>query len=369
MFLTNIHRVFQSDGEPSFEDADTTDYFLGTAADAARRPTRRSTSASSSATCPTSSCSTTRRTTSTTRSMAWFKNIEDISSQLRLKGGQLSVQFDLTGHAEAQQRRDLRPDDQRLSAGRGDPPGRRQDTRAARRGVTRQAARDARATSFAEQYEDYLDLGYLEWKKVYEELLPTGKKAVLFVMTDDTRNCDEVAEYLERALPRAAGRGAGDPHQEQRRDLRGRVRQEQGRAGPAPRGEPRDRRTRRTRTRRSSRSWCCARAGTSRTSSRSSGCAPTPQRASILPEQTLGRGLRRMFRGEDVQEKVSVIGTDGIHGVRRVDQGRRRRVRVRRDGRAARRRSRRSWSRSTERTRRRTSSALDIELPVLAPRI
>ena len=32
-------------------------------------------------------------------------------------------------------------------------------------------------------------------------------------------------------------------------------------------------------------------------------------KANILPEQTLGRGLRRMFRGADVQEKVSVVGT------------------------------------------------------------
>jgi type III restriction enzyme len=29
----------------------------------------------------------------------------------------------------------------------------------------------------------------------------------------------------------------------------------------------------------------------------------------ILPEQTLGRGLRRMFFGQDVEEYVSVIGT------------------------------------------------------------
>ncbi|MGH7091555.1 MAG: type III restriction endonuclease subunit R, partial [Stellaceae bacterium] len=35
-------------------------------------------------------------------------------------------------------------------------------------------------------------------------------------------------------------------------------------------------------------------------------------KARILPEQTLGRGLRRMFRGEPVQEKVSVIGTDAF---------------------------------------------------------
>ena len=55
--------------------------------------------------------------------------------------------------------------------------------------------------SYVEQYEDYLELGYLEWKKVSDELAPTGKKSVMFVMTDDTKNCDEVAEHLERRFP------------------------------------------------------------------------------------------------------------------------------------------------------------------------
>jgi type III restriction enzyme len=35
-------------------------------------------------------------------------------------------------------------------------------------------------------------------------------------------------------------------------------------------------------------------------------------KANILPEQTLGRGLRRMYRGEDVEEFVSVVGTDAF---------------------------------------------------------
>jgi len=35
-------------------------------------------------------------------------------------------------------------------------------------------------------------------------------------------------------------------------------------------------------------------------------------RSNILPEQTLGRGLRRMYREEEVSEKVSVVGTDAF---------------------------------------------------------
>ena len=35
-------------------------------------------------------------------------------------------------------------------------------------------------------------------------------------------------------------------------------------------------------------------------------------RSNILPEQTLGRGLRRMYLGTDTTEYVSVIGTDAF---------------------------------------------------------
>ncbi len=57
------------------------------------------------------------------------------------------------------------------------------------------------SSKYSERYRDYLDLGYQEWKKVYFELLPSGKKSILFVMTDDTKNCDEIAEYLSSTYP------------------------------------------------------------------------------------------------------------------------------------------------------------------------
>lgn len=58
---------------------------------------------------------------------------------------------------------------------------------------------------YSERYRDYIHLGYEEWKKTYYELLPTGKKSILFVMTDDTKNCDDVANYLEHTYPELAG--------------------------------------------------------------------------------------------------------------------------------------------------------------------
>lgn len=48
---------------------------------------------------------------------------------------------------------------------------------------------------FSERYADYLHLGVEEWRKSCSDHEKLGKKAVLFVMVDDTKNCDEVGEY------------------------------------------------------------------------------------------------------------------------------------------------------------------------------
>ncbi len=42
------------------------------------------------------------------------------------------------------------------------------------------------------------------------------------------------------------------------------------------------------------------------------GLRPYSSESNILPEQTLGRGLRRMYRDADVTEYVSVVGTDAF---------------------------------------------------------
>src|SRR5450756_2749569 len=57
------------------------------------------------------------------------------------------------------------------------------------------------AASDVYKRQDYIHLGVIEWRKAYAEHEKMGKKAILFVMTDDTRNCDDVAEYLEGNYP------------------------------------------------------------------------------------------------------------------------------------------------------------------------
>jgi type III restriction enzyme len=196
IFLSNIHRVYEGDHEPGFEDADTVDYFLG------KRPTGKTTDSQVDLgmivrEVPDLVVLNDEAHHIHDPRMAWFKSIEDIALRLRQKGSQLSAQFDLTATPKHDKGAIFV---QTIS----DYP----LVEAIRQGVvktpvlpdqaSRAKLRERKSAQFTEQYEDYLQLGYLEWKKVYEELLPTGKKSVLFVMTDDTRNCDEVANYLEK---------------------------------------------------------------------------------------------------------------------------------------------------------------------------
>ena len=48
---------------------------------------------------------------------------------------------------------------------------------------------------FIERYKDFLDLGYTEWEKQFEALYP-HKSPILFVMSADTKDANEVAKYL-----------------------------------------------------------------------------------------------------------------------------------------------------------------------------
>ncbi|MDP2976630.1 MAG: type III restriction endonuclease subunit R, partial [Anaerolineales bacterium] len=60
---------------------------------------------------------------------------------------------------------------------------------------------ERQSAKYTEKYTDYIHLGVIEWRKAYAEHEKMGRKAILFVMTDDTRNCDDVAAYLEGHYP------------------------------------------------------------------------------------------------------------------------------------------------------------------------
>jgi type III restriction enzyme len=309
IFLTNIHRLYENTTTPSFEDDDTTDYFLG------RRPTGKTNQSRVDVgqivrDVPDLIILNDEAHHIHDPEMAWFKSIQDISSQLRLKDSKLSAQFDLTATPKHSNGAIFV---QTIS----DYP----LVEAIRQGVvktpvlpdapSRAKLSERQSSKFTERYEDYLHLGYLEWRKVYEQLAPAGKKSVFFVMTDDTRNCDEVGEFLETRYA----------------DLRDAVlvihTKKNGEISEASSGKSQEELEKlRTLSRKIDDSNNPHKAIVSVMMLREGwdvenvvamvGLRPYKAASQILPEQTLGRGLRRMFRGQPVTEKVSVVGTDAF---------------------------------------------------------
>lgn len=309
LFLTNIHRVYESGSAPAFEEENASDYFLG------KKPVGKTTDSQVDLgmivrEVPDLVVLNDEAHHLHDAQSSWFKSIEDIALRLRQKGSQLSVQFDLSatpkhnnGAIFVQTVSDF-PLVEAIRQGVVKTP-------VLPDGPSRAKLQEKKSAQFTEQYEDYLHLGYLEWKKVYDELLPTGKKSVLFVMTDDTRNCDEVAEYLESRYPELKdgvlvihtkrngeiSEGSSGKSKEELDKLREASKSIDDPASPY----------------KAIVSVMVLREGWDVQNVVSIvGLRPYTSAARILPEQTLGRGLRRMFRGEDVQEKVSVIGTDAF---------------------------------------------------------
>ena len=128
--------------------------------------------------------------------LAWFKSIEDIHNGLLQKGGKLALQVDVTatpkhnnGAIFVQTVADY-PLVEAISQNVVKHPVLPDEE-------SRDKLTERQSAKYTEKYADYLDLGVIEWRKASAEHEKLGKKAILFVMTDDTRNCDEVAEYLE----------------------------------------------------------------------------------------------------------------------------------------------------------------------------
>ncbi len=150
----------------------------------------------------------------------------------------------------------------------------------------------------------------IEWRKAYAEHEKMGKKAILFVMTDDTRNCDDVAEYLEGHYPDLKGavlvihtkdngeisEAASGKAKEELELLRKQANEIDDPASPY----------------KAIVSVMMLKEGWDvRNVTTIVGLRAYSAKSNILPEQTLGRGLRKMYPG-GVEEYVSVVGTDAF---------------------------------------------------------
>ena len=151
-----------------------------------------------------------------------------------------------------------------------------------------------------------------EWRKVYPKHEKLGKKAVLFVMTDDTKNCDAVAEYLENTFPEFKD-AVLTIHTNRNGEI------SETTSSKASKDEL-------EKLRKQSNvidSWSSPykvivsvlmlkEGWDVRNVTTIVGLRAYSSAAKILPEQTLGRGLRRMYPGNDAEEYVSVVGTEAF---------------------------------------------------------
>lgn len=310
LFLTNIHRVYLGDVvEPSLDDDDLRDYFL---APFGPKPSGKTTDSK------TDLGEIVREIDELAvfndeahhvhdPRMAWFKSIQDIHHRMLQKDGRLALQIDVTATPKHNNGAIFV---QTVS----DYP----LVEAIHQNVVKHPVLPDRASIerlhehksaiFTEHYADYLQLGIEEWRKNYAEHERLGKKAVLFVMVDDTRNCDEVGAYLEKTCPELQG-GVLVIHTKTN-----------GEISEAASGKKREELETLRKESNDIDGWnskhkaivsvlMLKEGWDVRNVTTIVGLRAYGADSNILPEQTLGRGLRRMYFGSGTPEFVSVMGT------------------------------------------------------------
>jgi type III restriction enzyme len=310
IFLTNIHRVYLGEApDPSLEDDDLRDYFLSPFGDKPAGKTNDSNVDLGEIVRDIDELAVFNDEAHHIHDsrLAWFKCIQDIHHQLLQKDLRLAIQVDVTAtprhdngaifvqtisdyplvEAIAQNvvKHPVLPD-----------------------AASRAKLAEHKSPLITEKYADYLQLGVEEWRKSYAEHEALGKKAVLFVMVDDTRNCDEVGAYLEKICP----------------ELEGAVlvihTKANGEISEASSGKSKEELEALRKQSNEIDTWKSDKKAIVsvlmlkegwdvRNVTVIVGLRAYAAKSNILPEQTLGRGLRRMYFGSDQRETVSVMGT------------------------------------------------------------
>lgn len=236
----------------------------------------------------------------------WFTEIADLDAGLKRKGSGLALQLDLTATPRHNNRAIFvqtisdYPLVEAIAQNVVKTP-------VVPDAVSQSMLQVAQSDDYVEQYRAHLEAGYFEWERTHDELRKAGKKSILFVMTEDTTKCDAVAEWLEGIYPRLKGKvlvihtnrageiseSASGAKAKELQALRDQSTAIDGWDSPFLAVV----------------SVMMLREGWDvKNVTTIVGLRPYAAASAILPEQTLGRGLRRMF-GPGVDEKVSVLGT------------------------------------------------------------
>jgi type III restriction enzyme len=166
-----------------------------------------------------------------------------------------------------------------------------------------QGISEARSDIASTRYEAYLAAGVERWKEYREQLTPLNKKPVLFVMMNDTAQADDVGDWLRKKYPSEFG---GEKLLIIHTDKSGEVSKKDLDIARKASREIDDEK---------SPINCVVSVMMLREGWDVQGVTvivglrPYTSKANILPEQTVGRGLRLMFRGQaGYIERVDVIG-------------------------------------------------------------
>ena len=310
IFLTNIHRIYTSKEQfPSAEDENTMDYFLG------EKPVLKTTDSKVNLGEIVRDIDELMILNDEAHHihderLAWFGAIEDINNKMKMKGGSLSLQIDVTAtpkhndggifiqtvsdyplvEAIAQNvvKHPVLPDQ-----------------------ASRAKLQEYQTVKFTEKYKDYIHLGFLEWKKTYERLKNT-KKSVLFIMTDDTRNCDDVDKYLQKTYPELKD-SVLTIHTKNNGELFEKATGKKEKELEHLRKASNEIDTWNSSYKAIVSVLMLKEGWDVKNVTTIVGLRAYAARSNILPEQTLGRGLRRMYRGrENIIEYVSVVGTNAF---------------------------------------------------------
>lgn len=240
------------------------------------------------------------------KSLAWFTNIEDINNKLKLKNGNgLSLQGDFSAtprHTNGAIFVQTICDYPLVEAIRQNVV----KSPVLPDEASRQKIKEKDSSDFIERYKDYIHLGYLEWEQQYEEL-KNHKTPILFIMTMSTKEADQAAVFLEKEYPTMKGavltihtnnsgdikEGTSKKDKEELEALRKAADSIDSDNSPY----------------KAVVSVLMLREGWDvRNVTTIVGLRPYKADAKILPEQTIGRGLRKMF-SLDTPEKLVIVGT------------------------------------------------------------
>ncbi len=240
-------------------------------------------------------------------SLTWFKNIEDINNKLKLKNSNgLSLQTDFTatpkhnnGAIFVQTICDY-PLVEAIKQNVVKSPVLPDE-------ASRQKIKEKDSSDFIERYRDHIHLGYIEWEKQYEELRKI-KTPILFIMTMSTKEADQTAEFLENTYPilknavltihtNNSGEIKETPNSKKDKEELDKLRK-------AADDVDKDQSPYKAVV-----SVLMLREGWDvKNVTTIVGLRPFGAESKILPEQTIGRGLRKMFN-LNTKEELVVIGT------------------------------------------------------------